>query len=257
MGSISRNIFFIALGVIAEAAIILVLRYSWGWLLEQGTDPFLVSVVVILVSVSSGILFLQISVLRRDVKTLRVDVDILQEDMRIVKEDVVDLRQIFNRFLTIFSSSETVKKDKGLEGSMHAFSLFVGAKSHSPWVINDKGREFLAGSHLEGFVYQKKDEMFALLDKTGFKTEFLLQKECFVILNAMLEKPENKEWVDKAEKYAYEEGDFGIFQYTGVASLLLRDLYFEARGFPPADKSKRPAWEAAQAAQAAVVRDGS
>ena len=70
----------------------------------------------------------------------------------------------------------------------------------------------------------------------------------------MLEKPENREWVDKAEKYAYEENEPSIFQYTGVASLLLRDLYFEARGFPPADKSKRPAWEAAQAA---VVRDES
>ena len=303
MESIARNIFLIALGVVVEALIIFVLRHSWGWLLEQGTDPFLVGAVVLTVPVLFGILLFQIGALRGDVrslkgdvrslkgdvrslkgdvstlkvdvsalkvdvsalkvdvsslkgdvKTLRTDVDTLRGDMDVIRVDLDGFKDVFSKFLTIFSASKTVKQDVGLEGSLRAFTAFVGARSNSPLIINEKGREFLVESHLGEFVRQKKDEMFALLDKTGFKTEFLLQKECFKVLDVMLEKPENREWVDKAEKYAYEENEPNIFQYTGVASLLLRDLYFEARGFPPADKSKRPAWEAAQAA---VVRDES
>ena len=139
------------------------LRHSWGWLLEQGTDPFLLSVVVILVCTSSVILFVQTSVLRRDVNILRTDVDLLRDDVDALRVDLDRLKEVFSKFLTIFSASKTVKQDAGLEGSLRAFTAFVGAQSNSPLIINEKGRGFLVESHLGEFVRQKKDEMFALL----------------------------------------------------------------------------------------------
>ena len=41
METIARNILFIAIGVVAEAAIIFVLRHSWGWLSAAGYRPVL------------------------------------------------------------------------------------------------------------------------------------------------------------------------------------------------------------------------
>ena len=68
-------------GVIVEVVAASILRYSQGWFLENGSDPFVISAVV-LSSVFVGFVVILVSTI------LMSKISPLQEDMKGLQEDV-------------------------------------------------------------------------------------------------------------------------------------------------------------------------